>query len=253
VWEVGGMAIYRSRSQVEISKTPGRGEADEPVVQTMQLVGPHRTKASEAEPAKAGEPEGKVIAEGGPTLVAAGIFVLALILAVWLLFRTEEFGPSPYTPVPGIGAFALFYIVAQAAERAVEFVMPALGTMSRLDKHGKAFRRDVMTAKANMGEEGKDQAAANAQAEVDQAVANRRLVSFALTAALGMALCSYLEADFLTAVGVTFGDGTPEELVQVGVTGLVVGGGSVGLHDLIGNITKSSKAKDDPVETGGTK
>ena len=43
--------------------------------------------------------------------------------------------------------------------------------------------------------------AANAQAEVDQGRANRTALVFGCTAAIGILLCGYLEADFLTAVG----------------------------------------------------
>jgi hypothetical protein len=197
----------------------------------------------------------RVIAEGPPTLVGAGVFLVALIVAVPFLFRTAS-GPT-YTPAAGIAAFALFYIVAQAAERVVEFLLPLLGKLfNPMEKSSKVANRDVVKVAAeDPGQPATTaQDAANAQAAVDQVVANRRIIAFAMTAALGMLLCSYLEADFLTAVGVKF-DSDPwwAQVVQVAVTGLVVGGGSVGVHDLIGNITKSSKAKDDPGETGGTK
>jgi hypothetical protein len=69
-----------------------------------------------------------------------------------------------------------------------------------------------------------------------------------------MLLCSYLKADFLTAVDVNF-NSEPwwAQVLPVAVTGLVVGGRSVGVHDLVGNITKSSKTEDAPAERGGTK
>jgi hypothetical protein len=228
------------------SKASDRAAADEDV-QTQNSLSEQPAAA-----ATTGSKE-TVIAEGSPTLVGAGIILVALIVAVSFLFHRVS-GPT-YTPAAGIGAFALFYIVAQAAERAVEFLMPLLATVSTpMEKLRKAAKRDVVKAAADDPEQPTTaQEAAEAQHEVDQAVANRRIVAFAVTAALGMLLCSYLEADFLTAVGVHFGSGTFAQLLQVAVTGLVVGGGSVGLHDLIGNITKSSKAKDAPAEIGGTK
>ncbi len=242
------MAIFRSRPQVQISAAPERTVAGEQV-QTLQMLSKQTAAAATTD---SQDKQGTAIAQGGPTLVAAAIFIVILILSV-LLFGTA-WGPA-YTPAAGISAFALFYIAAQAAERAVEFLLPAIGKIDSMDKSTKAAKRDVMIATA-MTNEGTEAAqnAANAQAEVDQVVANRRIVAFATTAALGMLLCSYLEADFLSAVGVKFNnDPWWAQAVQMGVTGLVVGGGSVGLHDLIGNITKSSKAKDDPEETGGTK
>jgi hypothetical protein len=246
------MTIYRSRPQVQISAAPERAAAGE--VQTLQMLSKQTAAAATTD--SQGK-QGTVIAERGPTLAALIIFIFALVVSVPLLFGTK-WGPA-YTPAAGVGAFALFYIAAQAAERAVEFLLPAIGKIDSMDKPTKAAKRDLMIAMASEGTESAQntpnaKAAADAQAEVDQVVANRRIVAFAVTAALGMLLCSYLEADFLTAVGVNF-DSDPwwAQAVQMGVTGLVVGGGSVGLHDLIGNITKSSKAKDDPEETGGTK
>jgi hypothetical protein len=240
----GSMAIYRSRPQFEISTAPDPTAAGRQVHTMLSTQTVAAAKDETKQTAKA-------IAEGVPTLVAAGIFLLALWLAVARLFHTNS-GPE-YHAAAGIGAFALFYIAAQAAERVVEFFMPLLGKIPPMNKPKKAADRDLEMMNANQDPENAG-AAANAQAAVDQAVANRRIVAFALTAALGMLLCSYLEADFLSAVGVTFGaDPWWAQAVQVGVTGLVVGGGSVGLHDLIGNVTKSSKAKDDPEETGGTK
>lgn len=95
--------------------------------------------------------------------------------------------------------------------------------------------------------------AAEAQAEVEQLRANRTAIVFGVTAALGMAMCGYLEADFLTAVGVNFGQspGTWDEAFMMAITGLIIGGGAKGLHDTITSISKSSDKKSTPPETGG--
>lgn len=197
------------------------------------------------------------------TLAATAVFVVALVVSASFLFVTE-IGPT-YKAAEGIGAFALFYIVAQAAERLVEMAIPYIDRRSG-GKNEKVAARDrkVVAAKTGVQDEKElDKAekakdvelqAANAQAEVDQGRANRTALVFGSTAAIGILLCGYLEADFLTAVGVNFGTtpGFANELVMLAVTGLIVGAGSKALHDTISNISKTSEKKDTPAETGGT-
>jgi hypothetical protein len=152
----------------------------------------------------------------GVGAVSVAIFVLGLAVAANL--------PSPsgatFRSVEGVGVFAVFYLVAQVAERGVELITPFFRFNLRLKKRGTAG------------------------AELGQVIVNRRAVTFALACALGMVLCGYLGADFLTAVGFVFASPTTGSAVlQLAVTGLVVGGGSDGLHGLISNLTKSSAKK----------
>lgn len=191
---------------------------------------------------------------------AGAVFAVALGLSVFL-FGTDSFGPD-YTPAEGVGAFALFYIVAQAAERFVEFFLSFAdhrpkGKKEKVDARDQTFV-DAINSAARTGQptHEKAQAAANAQAELDQLKANRTALAFGYTAAIGMVLCAYLEADFLSAVGVHWGKkDSPhlfDEVILLAVTGLLVGGGSKALHDTISSISKSSNKKDTPAETGGT-
>jgi hypothetical protein len=182
--------------------------------------------------------------------ISVVVFVVALAVAVdW--FGTTA-GPT-FTAAEGLGAFALFYVVAQAAERLVELAMPVVDLVPGLDKKKKSEARDEKVATASIGASATDaDAAAKAQADVDQVRSNRAVVMFALTAGLGMLACGYLEADFLTAVGVSFGSSTDSEWFRMAVTGLVVGGGSTKLHGLISNMSKSSAQKEDPPASGGS-
>ncbi len=196
-----------------------------------------------------GDPDGS--SPSVPTTAAgAAIFVLALALAVeW--FGTSS-GPT-FKAAEGLGVFALFYVVAQAAERLLELLMPIVDKLPGLDKPKSKKERDTAVARALKSNLDNDaNKAAKKQAEVDQKTANRTVVGFALTAATGMLACAYLEADFMTAVGVGFGESTNSEWFRMAVTGLVVGGGSTKLHELITNMSKSSAKKDDPAATGGT-
>jgi len=194
------------------------------------------------------------------TLAAAIAFVIGLVVAV-MAFDTDSSGPT-YTAAEGIGAFALFYLAAQAAERLVELVLPRFEWVPGFGKASKEVARDKKVAAAldptpraavAPGTKAPEEEAAEAQAELDQLRANRAAVVVGVTAAIGMATCGYLEADFLTAVGVDFGKAPDmwEELFMMAVAGLVVGGGAKGLHDTITTISKSSDNKSTPQETGG--
>lgn len=195
------------------------------------------------------------------TVAAVVLFAIGAVVGV-LAFGTDEDGPT-FVAAAGIGAFALFYVVAQSAERLAELLIPSFEWLPGLKKDEKVadLERKVAAAlNSPAGSGDADQQAADAQAAVDQARANRTAVVFGFTAAVGMALCGYLEADFLTAVGVSFGDAdgatapsTTDQAIAMVVTGLIVGGGSKGLHDLISNVSKASSSKDTPKETGGDK
>jgi hypothetical protein len=195
--------------------------------------------------------------------LTGGLFAAALAISAW--WFGHDGGPS-YTAARGIGAFALFYVVAQAAERLVEVTMPwseKVVAKRKDPKSALALARDAAVVDAvnatGADAQTKAEEAADAQAAVDQARADRTLISFGATAALGMLLCSYLGADFLTSVGVDFTPGDKTEpdavarVVMMAVTGLVIGAGSKQLHDTISNISKSSDQKSTPTETGGKK
>lgn len=184
------------------------------------------------------------------------VFGAALIASVWLFQGT---GNPTFAPPDGLGVFALFYVVAQAAERLVAMILGAASRLPGLDKPAKQTARDAAVAKAvgarwdAPGEAKQNaEAAAQAEADVQQVRRNRAAVAFGLTAAIAMLVCGYVGADFLSAVGVEFGAwGRGDEFLTMAVTGLVVGGGSKPLNDLIGAMSKKSDEKSTPPETGG--
>jgi hypothetical protein len=90
-------------------------------------------------------------------------------------------------------------------------------------------------------------AAANAQAVVEQRRANTRVLLFGTGALLGMVGCGYLHAFFLKTVGVS----GIQPWVDLLITGLVVGGGTKLLHDLISNLQAAKDDKKDANAGGG--
>lgn len=183
---------------------------------------------------------------------AVAVFAVACLLSTILLGSPG--GPS-FAPAEGVGALALFYVVAQSAERFTELLLP-LVRFDGLNKKKTIEKRDAAVAAAiNDPTQAKALAAAESQALKDQTVANRRIVTFGMSGSIAMLTCAYLNTDFLSAVGVTFpttGGQLFPELVRLLTTGLVVGGGAAGLHNLISNLGNSNAKSEDPPETGGS-
>lgn len=177
--------------------------------------------------------------------MAGAVFVVALGLALW----ARDADGVQFTAQEGLSAFAVFYVAAQSAERFVEMLLPLL------DKWAAFAKTDAKNAVEAAVAESQAMSAAEAQAKLDRITANRSAIAFAGTAAFGMILCAYLEADFLAVLGISFGDSPTRvnSIVTLVITGLVLGGGSKGLHDLITNMSKAAAAKSTPPETGGAK
>ncbi|MDR7085438.1 hypothetical protein J2X11_000277 [Aeromicrobium panaciterrae] len=166
------------------------------------------------------------------------LLVVGSVVATLLL--GTKWGPT-YIPAAGIGAFALFYVAAQAIERLVEVLVGLIPARWTFDKPAALKSLDsAIVAAENAPGGGTSKDAANAKANLEQVVANRTMVTFGLAAALGTVLCSYFEANFLAALGVKMGTGFGNELLTVLVTALVIGGGSKQLHDLITKVSKSN-------------
>lgn len=260
------MALFMGTRTLWIGRTaePGRRnvtveDAEQPAPRPALLPGQPDGGAAQpagTEPAAAAADDSKK-ASPHPiaTVAAVFLFVAGVIVAVNLFL--EDGGPTFSVP-EGLGAFVLFYVAAQAAERFVEMVLPAFEKIPGLDKKASEALRDKAVAAATNSEDpAADQTgkqAANAQVDVEQRRANRAAVAFAFTAVLGMALCAYLDAGFLTAIGVSFGDDAKDswpQALEMAVTGLVIGGGSKQLHDLITRVSKKIESQSTPAATGG--
>lgn len=285
------MAIFKASGA--IASVPGVTLIDglHPEVRTLlqDVVTAAGGSPAPATAAPTGAPTAAASSTSSSALPSAHAAAIALVLFVGALVPGigiigDHKGPT-FTPAQGVGAFALFYVVAQAAERVVEIAMPLcekiVAAAGGTPKSARVKARDDAVAAAVSalggtvagtaggpagGTAGPDgttaaeaaQNAADKQAEVDQARADRTLMSFGATGALGMLLCAYLHADFLSAIGVHFASGANAatglaRVVMVAVTGLVVGAGSKQLNDTISTISKSSAQKATPAETGGTR
>lgn len=141
-----------------------------------------------------------------------------------------------------IGFLALFFVMAQAIERLMEPVaelnLRKIGSArkgkeneveAKVKAAGDSDDSDVRQANAND--------AANSQAEANQIAANTKVFVWGLASFVAMLVSGATKVFFLEAIGF---EGIPNYL-NVLITGLVIGGGTKPLHDLIKLIEKKSE------------
>lgn len=191
-------------------------------------------------------------------VVLAGVLIVGGVLIGRIL--TGVLNPPAFVPVAGVSVFAVLYIFAQALERIAEFgtyIFPGTGATTTPDgtktKEDAVKERDTaFVATLNAAAQGhadtQVQASATTQATVDQVRANRALTLWAVNACLASIGCGLLGLYLLRMVGMS----TVPLWLDIGLTGLVVGGGTKPLHDLITNIQKAKESKEDPSQTRTT-
>ena len=181
-------------------------------------------------------------------LVAAFLFVVVGAVAGILL----DDGKRHYTPPDGVSVFALVYVAAQAIERLLEPLShfygattagaaPPAAAPATVTKSIAVKARDTALALSNPVDAARESALW--QEMIDQIRRNTTTL-WALASMLGMVLSGWLGLLLLDALGAPH---APRWL-DIVVTGLIVGGGTKGLHDLISNIQASKERKQNPDE-----
>jgi hypothetical protein len=172
-----------------------------------------------------------------------GLIILGCAVGALLFART---GPTKlkFTPSAGVGTFALFYILAQVIERIQEPFTPFIkgaegGSASSVNQRSAQAKLDVANSAAiNEPTAVNLQTAANAQRTADQIRANATVLLFGTGSLLAMLGAGYLKAGLLQTIGLS---GAPA-VVEVLMTGLVVGAGTKPLHDLISNLSSGGSS-----------
>jgi len=182
-------------------------------------------------------------------LAASPRFAVAAILAIaggWgivVLTHPGNTWPAALKVNGDMASFALFYVAAQAIERLIEPFSQLFLTTSETRKE---LDSNVARALAT-GDDADGQAAAKKQDELNRKRGERTLVLWAAATVLGMLLSGFAGLYFVSAILATGSSISPA--LDVLVTGLVIGGGSKPLHDLITNVQKTKEKKEDPPET----
>ena len=143
--------------------------------------------------------------------------------------------------------FALLYIAAQAIERVLEpFSHLFLKTDAVKKELDQTVALALQTEKRTDGE-----AAAKKQDALDRRRGERALVLWAVATILGIVASAVTGLYFVNMILAKYSTFSP--FLDVLVTGLVIGGGSKPLHDLIARLEKSKQQTEDPPETNPKK
>jgi hypothetical protein len=203
------------------------------------------------------------IAEAGPAaapdywhvFVGTALLALGAAIGVYLLDK----GLYAFKPNPGISMFAIFYVFAQALERITELVSlvvpDAGGTRSslgagRIAKRSAIEARDSRLARALSAPDAQSVSdAARAQGDLDRIRLNRAVLGWTFTSALAMAGAGLLGLRLIDTISST--SNAAPVWVDLVVTGLVIGGATKPLHDLIAGLQDSRKARQDSPAAGG--
>lgn len=198
-----------------------------------------------------------------PITALAGISVFA---AFYVLAQALERLAEFITYIPFIGAhigatkanthWETKEKAVTARDTAIAETMKALAQGSDADEKDAANAHrsstnntSISPSDAKMQEAGKVQQnvqqAANAHQWVNKVRTNRAVFFWALNSCLASIGCGWLKLSFLATIGVLTGPAW----VHIAITGLVVGGGTKPLHDLITNIEKAKEAKEDQAKT----
>jgi hypothetical protein len=193
-------------------------------------------------------------------VIAAALFILAAGAAIGAVPAYSGRAVS-LTLKDGVNPFALFYILAQALERLFELLTlawPSIGSAKTAErtvvtKHEALKERDHKLAAA-LNSPSPDTAAsaaaeaAAAQAAVDQARLNRSLLGWTINSSLAMVGTGWLGLGLIAAITEK---STLHPVLDMLITGLVIGGGTKPLHDLISRLhTAKARAEDSRATTG---
>lgn len=162
-------------------------------------------------------------------------------------------GKRHYIPPDGVSIFALFYVAAQAIERLLEPLSHFYGATTvgadappgaqgMITKSVAVKARDAALALSDPVAAAKQ--SAWWQEMIDQIRRNTATL-WALASMLGMILSGWLGLLLLDALRAP----NAPRWLDIIVTGLIVGGGTKGLHDLISNIQASKERKQSPDES----
>lgn len=210
--------------------------------------------------------------------------LVVVLLAGFGIASAVDDGTTTWSPGPGISVFAMIFVLTAAIERLLEIFAPFIGT-TKIDGGPKseddqaagddqaadndaratalaaaapptwlgsrATRSQLMRARdasraglMNAASDGARTQHLETAAWVDELLIQVRQNAstvWAIGAAIGMALSAGLGVLLLHSLGVTAAS-RPVDFV---ITGLVIGGGTKALHELVGNMQASKEAAKD--------
>ena len=179
-----------------------------------------------------------------PTLLV--VVVIVGVLLVWfVMFVLNPFSYVPATAAvlaAGASTFALLYVAAQALERLLE---PFASLDGRYENLKATYEKALQAAENATGadQEHAAEAAAKNKAALESWREGRAILLWGVATVAGMA-ASAITGIYLLDIVVD--SPAPSRAFDILVTGLVVGGGTKPLHDLISRLEKAKETAEDP-------
>lgn len=196
--------------------------------------------------------EGTGTADQRPAIaISLGALVLVVLWAYlaegWWGDEAFRTGAKPPVPLEGLTIFAVFFVAAAALERLIEPVARLLGNDKKVAAAGAkaeataqveaaaqleaAAQRSAVEPDAAPRAAAATAVAAAAQAKAEEAVTtgNRAVALWALASIVGIYAAATTKLYLLTTVGVA----SPTRFQEVLATGLIIGGGTKPLHELV--------------------
>jgi hypothetical protein len=194
-----------------------------------------------------------------PNVKPSGAYVFFAVIAValgvvigqWAVHAAVSYAE----PAVGISVFAVLYVLAQAVERLVEWIITAIDLVSDTFAEGAKKRALAKLTVANSTANGNPvlndfgitadnatQSESEAKTEVGKARKDLSIFGQALSFSFAYMAVSYFEYGIFKVIGVS----NLVEGVDRLFTALAVMGGSKALHDLISKIQKSKEKDETP-------
>jgi hypothetical protein len=220
-----------------VEQVPDPNEPERPVEAGAASAGVITLSASSTE---SDAPGSGIIA-----LAYGGVIAAAAVVAYLDSSKTL---PASLALASDMNAFALIYVAAQAVERVIEPFSHFVLTTKDEKETIKAQTAKATTATSPREALEALGRAATANAKVKLKKSERAVIFWGLATVVGIAVSAALGVRFLAAILAPPAAGAAPAVpasVDVVLTGLVIGAGSKGLHDLIEKLQKPSTSGDD--------
>jgi hypothetical protein len=180
---------------------------------------------------------------------------IAAVIVWWQIIvhtthdKSIHFKAIPPKPVDGVTIFAVFFVAAAAIERLLEPIASLLPNKTDLDQQAQDSKAVAGAKLSGAVKAGVADPKSVAAAAIDKAIADKasrdrwvlaQTVGFwAVATALGIWASALLKLYLPYVIGIASGG----RAIQILATGLVIGGGTKPLHDLVGYISAAKGAK----------
>jgi hypothetical protein len=185
--------------------------------------------------------------------VIVAVSLIAVGVGWWITVSvthdtSTNFGSAATKPLDGLTIFAVFFVAAAAIERLLEPIAGLLPDKADLNKEAedkKAEAEDLLSSQKAGDQTKAEGKQAEAKAATDL-VFGQTIGFWALATIIAIITSALLKLYLPYVVGIGYGG----RAFQILATGLVIGGGTKPLHELVGYMTAAKEAKEDENKDG---